>query len=300
MLQGIYRGYAGEFETPEKLFAANQKQMADYYAQRRAAETGGDPHVDMLLIDPNVGLQYRLHPPGAREMSRVRKLPKSAVRDSVNLYADGGLANLSTKYNQPELTHHPQPKTVNPLQSVARGWVAGTLGLPGDVEGLARMLARYAGANVDETPALPTADFYREWLPGKQEGLGAEAEGLGSLFGGVGSTALARPLVPALRATGRAANTGVNAGLRNLAAPGTLNHQTGAVVWHGSPHAFVKFDSSKIGTGEGAQAYGHGLYLAEAPDVSKTYMRTQINNAPELEQMALRAGASKDAANTIA
>jgi len=108
MLQGIYRGYAGEFETPEKLFAANQKQMADYYAQRRAAETGGDPHVDMLLIDPNVGLQYRLHPPGAREMSRVRKLPKSAVRDSVNLYADGGLANLSTKYNQPELTHYAQ------------------------------------------------------------------------------------------------------------------------------------------------------------------------------------------------
>lgn len=45
-----------------------------------------------------------------------------------------------------------------------------------------------------------------------------------------------------------------------------------ATVWHGSPHRFDKFDSSKIGTGEGAQAYGHGLYLAESPEVARTYM----------------------------
>jgi hypothetical protein len=44
-----------------------------------------------------------------------------------------------------------------------------------------------------------------------------------------------------------------------------------ATVWHGSPHKFDAFDSSKIGTGEGAQAYGHGLYLAEAPEVARTY-----------------------------
>lgn len=44
-----------------------------------------------------------------------------------------------------------------------------------------------------------------------------------------------------------------------------------ATVWHGSPHRFDKFDASKIGTGEGAQAYGHGLYFAEAPDVAKSY-----------------------------
>lgn len=42
-------------------------------------------------------------------------------------------------------------------------------------------------------------------------------------------------------------------------------------VWHGSPHKFDKFDMSKIGTGEGAQAYGHGLYFAEAPEVAKGY-----------------------------
>jgi hypothetical protein len=60
---------------------------------------------------------------------------------------------------------------------------------------------------------------------------------------------------------------------RNLAAPRTLNPQTGAILWHGSPHKFDAFDSSKIGTGEGAQAYGHGLYLADSPDVAKEYQR---------------------------
>ena len=44
-----------------------------------------------------------------------------------------------------------------------------------------------------------------------------------------------------------------------------------ATVWHGSPHKFDKFDASKIGTGEGAQAYGHGLYFAESPSTAKFY-----------------------------
>lgn len=42
-------------------------------------------------------------------------------------------------------------------------------------------------------------------------------------------------------------------------------------VYHGSPHKFEAFDASKIGTGEGAQAYGHGIYLAESPDVARDY-----------------------------
>jgi hypothetical protein len=39
-------------------------------------------------------------------------------------------------------------------------------------------------------------------------------------------------------------------------------------AYHSSPHDFEKFDLSKIGTGEGAQVYGHGLYFAENPVVS--------------------------------
>jgi hypothetical protein len=45
----------------------------------------------------------------------------------------------------------------------------------------------------------------------------------------------------------------------------------GLTAFHGSPHRFSKFDASKIGTGEGAQAYGHGLYFAENPMVADEY-----------------------------
>ncbi|MFO0475735.1 MAG: hypothetical protein ACK52K_11360 [Alphaproteobacteria bacterium] len=45
----------------------------------------------------------------------------------------------------------------------------------------------------------------------------------------------------------------------------------GLIAYHGSPHTFDKFSMDKIGTGEGAQAFGHGLYFAEAEDVAKTY-----------------------------
>ena len=52
-----------------------------------------------------------------------------------------------------------------------------------------------------------------------------------------------------------------------------------ATVWHGSPHKFDKFDASKIGTGEGAQAYGHGLYMADSPAVAKSYSAIADNLA---------------------
>jgi hypothetical protein len=45
----------------------------------------------------------------------------------------------------------------------------------------------------------------------------------------------------------------------------------GIVAYHGSPHSFEAFDTSKIGTGEGAQAYGHGLYMAGNEAVAQSY-----------------------------
>jgi hypothetical protein len=45
----------------------------------------------------------------------------------------------------------------------------------------------------------------------------------------------------------------------------------GITAYHGSPHDFDQFDTSKIGTGEGAQSYGHGLYFAGHEPVAKGY-----------------------------
>ena len=42
-------------------------------------------------------------------------------------------------------------------------------------------------------------------------------------------------------------------------------------AYHGSPHRFDRFSMDSIGTGEGAQAYGHGLYFAEHRNIAEYY-----------------------------
>ncbi len=63
-------------------------------------------------------------------------------------------------------------------------------------------------------------------------------------------------------------------------------------AFHGSPHDFEQFSTAKIGTGEGAQAYGHGLYFAEKEGVAKGYkerLSAAYSNTPqETAQQALK------------
>jgi len=54
-------------------------------------------------------------------------------------------------------------------------------------------------------------------------------------------------------------------------------------AFHGSPHSFDRFSLDKIGTGEGAQAYGHGLYFAENENVARQYRDNVKNMAPIVE-----------------
>lgn len=44
-------------------------------------------------------------------------------------------------------------------------------------------------------------------------------------------------------------------------------------AYHGTPHKVDKFSLDKIGTGEGAQAYGWGLYFASNPKVARSYQK---------------------------
>lgn len=53
--------------------------------------------------------------------------------------------------------------------------------------------------------------------------------------------------------------------------------KAGIRAFHGSPHDFDAFSMDKIGTGEGAQAYGHGLYFAESEGVAKSYKEALAN-----------------------
>ena len=78
--------------------------------------------------------------------------------------------------------------------------------------------------------------------------------------------------------------TPVNYGLSAL---GLLPFVPGMTAYHGTPHRFApepdaplgKFRMEKLGTGEGAQAYGHGMYFAESPDVARQYRSTLTSTA---------------------
>lgn len=89
----------------------------------------------------------------------------------------------------------------------------------------------------------------------------------------LGATGVRDPL-----AEGATPATGVGAlaaMLSPMAVMGGLKRIANPIkAYHGSPHDFDRFDLSKIGTGEGAQAYGHGLYFADKPDVARAYQET--------------------------
>jgi hypothetical protein len=154
-----------------------------------------------------------------------------------------------------------------------RGRVAGTLGMPGDIEQLARDLAMLAGAPESQS-FFPTTERVLPNIPlGSDTPVSRAAAGLGSL------TSNPVDVVKAGKVAGKAAKAAkpvVDKALeeymfkQGLALPAT--------VYHGSPHKFEKFDASKIGTGEGAQAYGHGIYVAESPEVASAYKNAGIGN----------------------
>ena len=77
---------------------------------------------------------------------------------------------------------------------------------------------------------------------------------------------LAKTIAPSLRPPTRSFGNA-----QVTAKPGVIDLAIEA--YHGTPHKVDKFSNEKIGTGEGAQAYGWGLYFAENRNVADTYMK---------------------------
>jgi endonuclease YncB( thermonuclease family)/ATP:corrinoid adenosyltransferase len=53
-------------------------------------------------------------------------------------------------------------------------------------------------------------------------------------------------------------------------------------LYHGSHQRFDRFSQSKIGTGEGAQAFGWGLYFAESKDVAEHYRKQVLKSSASI------------------
>lgn len=46
------------------------------------------------------------------------------------------------------------------------------------------------------------------------------------------------------------------------------------IAYHGTPHTFDKFSLEHVGSGEGNQVYGHGLYFTETKDIAERYRKS--------------------------
>ena len=125
-------------------------------------------------------------------------------------------------------------------------------------------------------PLLDAGDYLGGGMGGQQPFNPAEATQeavkLGSAFAGpkLGAGVIAGALAPGLRAVERAAPE-----LEQAAAQGIR-------AFHGSPHDFDAFSMDKIGTGEGAQAYGHGSLFCGSGSLSAKGYRDQLaSDTPE-------------------
>lgn len=58
-------------------------------------------------------------------------------------------------------------------------------------------------------------------------------------------------------------------------------------AYHGSPHRFEKFDLSKIGSGEGAQVQGWGIYFAERESVGRYYFESLGGSERPIQQVKI-------------
>lgn len=173
------------------------------------------------------------------------------------------------------------------LESLGRGGLSTFLGGPVDTANTIRTpypMEVFGDVNYTPDKQLPGGSRDILGMMPRATAPRPETAGMEEL-GGYMTPATAKVLKPAATSVARMAGQEINAGLtgqptRSLL--GTITPQPKLLdVYHGTPHTLPpternplgEFDASKIGTGEGAQAYGYGIYTAEAPAVAKEYQK---------------------------
>ena len=154
-----------------------------------------------------------------------------------------------------------------PFQQTVRGGVRGYFGLPmmTDASSVGREAYRQ-GEALGFTPGVG--------MPAGAVRVAAEGmQALPSIAGDIGRVISGLP-------SGAAARQAEDfAAYQRSIPPADVSPLT---AFHGTPHTFAaeegaplgRFRAGKIGSGEGAQAYGYGLYFAENPGVAGSYKET--------------------------
>lgn len=158
---------------------------------------------------------------------------------------------------------------IAPLAQKVQGFLKGTAGLPGTVKDYALETIQSEGGPTTKVMAdlLTLGQGMRQGLQDDPLRFMAEMNPLvGAASGAFESNQLMNQAEQAeqagdLEKAQKLREIGATIGLLSII-PGT---------WHGSPHKFNKFSTTKINTGEGSQAFGYGLYFSENPATGTIY-----------------------------
>ena len=191
--------------------------------------------------------------------------------------------NTATKPHVPQVSRPPQQDTLRPyiptLRDDAASWILDRTGNGATAQRLVEGLLGSTGVGHTKTSVADVVPLLSQVLQAEE---GGQQIGAGNHLGGALNVALAAIPVPAaakgvamarglMGSSARAAEADAARAVGS-ALPDAVQAATPPIIaYHGSPHQFDAFDLSKIGTGEGAQAYGHGLYFAENEGVAKAY-----------------------------
>lgn len=152
----------------------------------------------------------------------------------------------------------------------------------GAVKGYIMDQAKAAGLSGDALEALDAGISIGEFggIGGVAKGIAGKAPAIiskaGDVIEGAGDAAKAR-----MAEGGTTLTSGVDPDPLIAAAGDAVakfraptEKQPGVIAFHGSGADFDEFKLEKIGTGEGAQAYGYGLYFTDSEDIAKFYRDT--------------------------
>jgi len=156
----------------------------------------------------------------------------------------------------------------NTIYGAGRGALTAMAGLPGDIN---QLITDNLGTLVN-AQGLPTTKEIQDFLPAKPTTYeGKLAQKLGE-FIPVNPTPIVKGAVAIAKPVGKAMGEQAYRMTEDMLQKQGM--MPSVVAYHGTPHNIEgAFDISKVGTGEGAQAYGHGMYYAENPNVAETYKR---------------------------
>ncbi len=270
---GLFRATLNTVETADDLFKAGAEFVVEEVSR---PPVGIKEHEDLSEdIEPVAPLRTLF--PGAFEAAHnfadeveaqnttsdgiVQGITQFVIPFSGYLKAVGGIKNISTLARLGKLAFAEGVTSASAFEA-HEGRVA-------DLVEMGRQMENGFGTLLNKMSSEGSlANSYIEWMTNRED----EGEFEGRYKNAVDSLVSTAGIVGVLKTAGTSLKI-ARQSVANFGTKGPMRLQEGMIAFHGSPFSFDKFSREAIGTGEGAQAFGHGLYFAENKGVAEGYQR---------------------------